>query len=99
MSEPKLSVICAFDTRTKEMWYVDSREKLSRRLQTISLALRPITLGDLRAMVYDSERKDRQDCVVDVDGWVYSTGQARGLEKGLFAQPSLSFFSENPANQ
>jgi hypothetical protein len=98
MSEQKLSVICAFDARTKEMWYVDSREKLSRRLQSISLALRPITLVDLRAMVYDSERKDRVDCVVDIDGWFYTSRRARGLEKGLFAQPQL-FIPHSPANQ
>jgi hypothetical protein len=87
-------VVCAYDARTKEIWYVDTRDKLSRRLQSISLALRPITLGDLRAMVYDSERKDRVDCVVDIDGWFYNTRRARGLEQGLFAQGYL--FPDHP---
>lgn len=85
-SEQKISVICAFDNDRKEMWYVDSREKLSRRLQHISLAIPPMTLGGLKAMVYDTERKDRTDCVVDVEGWFYHSRRARGLEKGLFAQ-------------
>jgi len=86
MDGQKIIVICAFDTATQEMWYVDTREKLSRRLQQVSLAMPPITLGALKALSYDTERKDRTDCVVDVEGWFYHSRRARGLEKGLFAQ-------------
>ena len=86
MYERKITVICAFDVARKEMWYVDSREKLTRRLQHLSLAIPPMTLGDLKALVYDTERKDKQDCVVDVDDWYYHSRRARGLAKGLFAQ-------------
>jgi hypothetical protein len=85
MSERKLNVICAFDARTEETWYVDSREKLARRLQPVSIAIPPLTLGALKAMIYDNER-EKQDAVVDIDGWYYHSRRARGLEKGLFAQ-------------
>jgi hypothetical protein len=95
MSERKFNVICAFDHERKELWYVDSREKLSRRLQAISLAIPPMTLGDLKAMIYDEERKG-QDAVVDIDGWFYSSRRARGLEKGLFARHL--FVADGPAN-
>jgi hypothetical protein len=95
MSEQKITVICAFDTARKETWYVDSREKLSRRLAAVSLAIPPVTLGNLKAMVYEDELKG-QDAVVDIDGWFYSSRRARGLEKGLFAQHL--FVADGPAN-
>jgi len=95
MSENKLSVVCAFDNDSKEMWYVDSREKLSRRLQAVSLALPPTTLGNLKAMVYDDERQGH-DCVVDVEEWFYNTRRSRGLEKGLFAQQL--FLTDRPTD-
>ena len=95
MSENKLSVVCAFDNGTREMWYVDSREKLSRRLEKVSLALPPLTLGALKAMVYDDERKG-QNCIVDIEEWFYSTRRSRGIEKGLFAQQL--FLTDRPTD-
>lgn len=97
MGQNKLSVVCAFDNATGEMWYVDAREKLSRRLHAIALAIPPLTLGSLKTMVYDDERKG-QDCVVDVEEWFYSTRRSRGLERGLFAQQPL-FVPNRPAHQ
>ena len=96
MSEKKISVFMAFDNDTKELWFVDCAEKLSRRLQKISLTTKPLSLDALKAMVYDSERKDRQDCVVDVEGWFYDSRRVRGLEKGLFAQ---DLFTDRSAHE
>jgi hypothetical protein len=96
MREEKLEIYMAFDNREKELWFVDSPEKFTRLMRTLSLK-RPMTLDHLKAMVYDSERLHRQDCVVDVEGWFYTSRRARGLETGLFAQQL--FASERPANQ
>jgi hypothetical protein len=93
--EQKVNVICAFDHQAGEMWYVDTREKLSRRLLAVSLDIPPLTLDKLKAMIYDEERKG-QDAVVDIDGWFYSSRRARGLDKGLFAQHL--FVPDGPAN-
>jgi hypothetical protein len=95
MREEKLEIYMAFDNREKELWFVDSPEKLTRLMRTLSLKRR-MTLAELKASVYDSEREN-QDCVVDVEGWFYTSRRARGLKKGLFAQ--RSFVSESPANQ
>ena len=86
MSENKVTVHTAFDTGEKELWFVDSCDKLPRRIQKLALTIKPLSLADLKALVYDTERKDRTDSVVDVDGWFYSSRRLRGLEKGLFAQ-------------
>jgi hypothetical protein len=95
MREGKLEIYMAFDNREKELWFVDSPEKFTRLMRTLSLK-RPMTLVDLKAMVYHSER-DKQDCVVDIEGWFYTSRRARGLEKGLFAQHL--FVSERPAQR
>jgi hypothetical protein len=96
MGERKIEIYMAFDNRENELWFVDSAEKLSRLMRTLSLK-RPMTIDHLKATVYDCERLHRQDCVVDVEGWLYTSRRARGLEKGLFAQQL--FVSESPANQ
>jgi hypothetical protein len=74
----------AFDNRENELWFVDAREKLSNRLRQLSLKRR-MTLEALKSSVYDSEHRDRQDCVVNVDGWVYRTRRAQTLDDGLFS--------------
>jgi hypothetical protein len=87
MSERVLEVYMAFDNREKELWFVDAPEKLNRLMRSLSLK-RSMTLPDLKASVYDSER-DRQDCVVDVEGWVYRTKRVQTFDKGLFALAPL----------
>jgi hypothetical protein len=96
MTERKISVSMAFDNETEETRFVDSAEKLPRRLQMISLTTKPMSLDQLKALVYDCERKHRQDCVVDVDGWFYSSRHARDLWKGLFNRQL--FVPDSPAN-
>ena len=80
----KIRVHMAFDSREQRMWFVDSLEKLPRRIASLSLA-KAMEFGNLKAMVYDTEHV-KTDCVVDVDGWVYDSRRARGIERGLFEQ-------------
>ena len=80
----KLEVYIGYDSKTLETYFVDSLEKLPRRIRSISLKASPRDLAHLKALVYDTERQ-KEKCVVDVEGWIYNTKRAERLEKGFFA--------------
>jgi hypothetical protein len=94
MGERVIEVSMAFDNRNKELWFVDAPEKLTKLLRTISLK-RGMTLSNLKATVYDSER-DGEHCVVDVDGWVYQTRHVQALDLDLIATAQLPTNPELP---
>jgi hypothetical protein len=74
----KLEVYIGYDHRTGLTYFVDSLEKLPRRIRSISLKSKPLDLAHLKALVYDTERL-KEKCVVDVDGWIYDTEKAARL--------------------
>jgi len=74
----KMEVYIGYDSRTGLTYFVDSLEKLPRRIRPISLKSKPLDLARLKALVYDTERL-KEKCVVDVDGWIYDTEKAARL--------------------
>jgi hypothetical protein len=74
----KMEVYIGYDSRTGLTYFVDSLEKLPRRIRPISLKSKPLDLARLKALVYDTERL-KEKCVVDVDGWIYDTEKASRL--------------------